>query len=66
VPGDETSRELLRQADAELRTIEFGDAPRAANFEKWQKDWPARRQQLRSAEPNSLFSEAVLRRFLSR
>jgi hypothetical protein len=66
VPGDETSRELLRQADAELRTIEFADAPRAANFEKWQKDWPARRQQLRSAEANSLFSEAVLRRFLSR
>jgi len=66
VPGDESSRELLREADAELRTIELGDAPTSSSFEKWQKDWPARKQQLRSAEPRSLFSEAVLRRFLSR
>src|SRR5690348_14450612 len=65
VPGDEGSRDLLRQADAELRAIEIADAPTAAMFDAWRKDWPARKQQLRSAEPRSLYSEAVLRRFLS-
>lgn len=65
LPGNEASRELLRQSDSELRTIELGDAPQSAMFERWRKEWPAREQQLRRAERQSLYSEAVLRRFLS-
>ena len=66
VPGDEPSREILQAADAQLRAIELADAPTPAMFESWQKDWAARKQELRSAEPRSLYSESVLRRFLSR
>ena len=66
VPGDQSSRDVLLQADAELRAIETADAPTPSMFEAWRKDWPARERQLRSAEPRSLYSETVLRRFLSR
>ena len=66
VPGDEASRELLREADSDLRPIETADAPTPAMFESWHANWPAREKQLRSAEPRSLYSEAVLRQFLSR
>lgn len=66
VPGNEASHELLRQADSELRVIELADPPTPAMFEKWRTDWPRRKQQLQSAEPRSLYSEAVLRGVLSR
>jgi hypothetical protein len=66
LPGNELSRDLLRRADLELRAIELAGAPRAAMFESWRKDWPQMERQLRVAEPQSLYSEAVLRRFLSR
>jgi len=65
VPGDEASRDILRQADAELQAVENADAPTAATFDSWRRDWPAREQWLRLAAPRSLYSEAVLRRFLS-
>jgi hypothetical protein len=66
VPGDEASRQLLQDSDAELRGIELADKPTPAMFKAWRKDWPDRKRQLRSAEPRSLYSEAVLRQFLSR
>ena len=66
VPGNEGSRDVLRQADAELRAIEIADAPTPAMFDAWRKDWPERKRELRSAEARSLYSEALLRRFLSR
>ncbi len=66
VPGGEVSRDLLAQADSQLRTIELADVPTTAMFESWRKEWPARERQLRLVEPRSLYSEAVLRRFLSR
>jgi len=65
VPGDEASRDALGHADIELREIENADSPTAAMFDSWRKHWPARKHELRSAEPRSLYSEAVLRRFLS-
>jgi erythromycin esterase-like protein len=65
LPGGEADRDLLRQADSELRVIELADVPKPAMFESWRKEWPARERQLRLAEPRSLYSEAVLRRFLA-
>ena len=35
VPGDEGSREILREADAELRAIETSDVPIPSMFERW-------------------------------
>ena len=66
VPGEQDTRDVLLQADAELRAIETSDVPIPSMFERWRKDWPTRERQLRSAEPRSLYSETVLRRFLSR
>jgi hypothetical protein len=60
--GDEASRELLHQAAADLASIELADRPTASMFESWQKRWPARKRQLRSAEARSLFNPAVVRR----
>jgi hypothetical protein len=62
VSGDEASRELLHQAAADLASIELADRPTASMFESWQKRWPARKRQLRSAEARSLFNPAVVRR----
>jgi hypothetical protein len=65
VPGNDSCRALLREADADLKAIELADVS-ALNFEAWQSKWPSRTQQLRAAEPQSLFSETVLRRMLAR
>ena len=65
VNGGDASRALLRNADADLRTIELADAVSPRAFADWQSKWPARSTELRAAEPRSLYSEAVLRRALA-
>lgn len=62
VPGLEANRELLRAADAELRQLQNREGVSRALFDRWFAAWPQRSERLRSAEPRSLFSEAVLRR----
>lgn len=64
VPGGENSRALLREADSDLKTIELADRPSTDMFSAWRGQWPQRSRALRSAEPRSFFSEAVLRRAL--
>jgi len=65
LPGGEESRAVLREADTELRSIETADRASRDQFDAWRRAWPARARQLRSAESQSLFSEAVLRRVLA-
>ena len=62
--GGESSRRLLREADADLKAIELSNAVSASSFETWRGTWADRVRQLRSAETRSLFSESVVRRRL--
>jgi hypothetical protein len=64
LPGSESSRTLLRDADADLKAIELSGAPSPELFHAWRSRWPVRARQLRAAESRSFFSEAVLRRAL--
>jgi hypothetical protein len=64
LPSGESSRQLLREADADLKAIELADVVSAASFEAWRDKWPDRERRLGSAEARSLFSEAVIRRQL--
>ena len=64
VAGGQSSRALLREADADLRAIELSDTVGPARFDSWRTKWPGREQALLAAEPRSLFSEAVVRREL--
>ena len=64
VPGGENSRALLRETDSDLKAMELADRPSAEMFSAWRGQWAQRSRALRSAEPRSLFSEAVLRRAL--
>jgi hypothetical protein len=65
LPGGEESRAVLREADTELRSIETADRASRHQFDAWRRVWPARARQLRTAESQSLYSEAVLRRVLA-
>lgn len=65
LPGDDTSRTLLRDAAADLKVIELADDMSAQAFRDWRRQWPSRVHQLRADERKSLFSEAVLRKALS-
>jgi hypothetical protein len=65
LPGGETSRARLRDADADLRTIELARTVSPDAFRQWRHAWRARAHQLREAEPRSYFSEAMLRRALA-
>jgi hypothetical protein len=65
LPGGETSRALLRDADADLKAIELPGQVSLQMLRDWQGRWPLRARQLRAAEPRSYFSEAVLRRALA-
>jgi len=64
VSGGESSRRLLREADADLKAIELSNAVSASSFDTWRGKWAERERQLRSAEARSLFSESVVRRRL--
>src|SRR6202008_1864227 len=55
LPDAEASRAVLREADADLRSIELADTPSPSMFRDWQDKWPARTQQLRAAEGHSLY-----------
>jgi len=65
LPGGESSRSLLRDADADLRAIELAQTVSPDAFREWRHSWPARAHRLREAEPSSYFSEGVLRRTLA-
>lgn len=65
LPGSETSRALLRDADSDLRVIELAPTVSPDAFREWRRLWPSRAHQLLQAEPRSYFSEAVLRRALA-
>lgn len=56
------SRSILRDADADLRTILLADHVSPGMFDAWRATWPARSRALRSAESRSLYSESVLRK----
>jgi hypothetical protein len=64
VAGAQKSRALLRQADADLKTIELGDPVSPQVFRDWQARWRDRVRELRAAEGKSLFSDVMLRRAL--
>jgi hypothetical protein len=64
MPGGQTSRAVLRDADADLKAIELSDKVSPMMFRDWRSRWPLRVRKLSAAEPRSLFSEAVLRRAL--
>jgi hypothetical protein len=64
VPGNDRSREILRDADSDLKRLGLTEAATPAMFAAWSRSWPARKRELRSAEPRSLFSETVVRRAL--
>jgi hypothetical protein len=63
VTGLEVPRARLREADALL--FELQEAGTAGPWTAWKRDWPALKGGLRSAEPKSLFSRAVLRKALA-
>jgi hypothetical protein len=65
MPGNEASRALLRDADAELKAMELADPASPSMFRSWERRWRAREQALRLAESSSLFSEAELRRVIA-
>lgn len=62
---EDASRAILKSADADLRSIALADHVSNAMFDKWQERWPARSRALRSAEPRSLYSEAVIRKLMN-
>jgi hypothetical protein len=64
VSGGENNRALLRDADADLKALALADTVSPSMFAAWKSRWPARMRELRAAESQSLFSEAVLRRAL--
>ncbi len=64
LPGGERSRTTLLDADTDLKAIELADSVSTTSFDTWQRKWPARARNLRSAEAKSLFSETVIRRQL--
>ena len=60
VPGGEAARELLREADRDLRALRSG----AGDIGAWRRQWPERRRRLLRLESRSLFEPARLRRAL--
>jgi hypothetical protein len=64
LPAGERIRAVLRDSDADLRAFERARSMSPNMFADWQSKWPGRVRELRAAEPQSLFSEAVLRRAL--
>lgn len=64
LPGLEQSRKQLRDASAELFDLQQARSP--ALWAKWRRDWPRRKQALRSAEGRSLYNPAVLRKLLGK
>src|SRR6185369_7678167 len=63
LPGLEGSRQLLKEASAELFELQQAQTP--ALWTKWKRDWPQRRRALQSAEPRSLYNPAVIRKLLA-
>jgi hypothetical protein len=62
LPGGESARALLRQADRELRKLRMGETDMRA----WRRSWPAWRRDLLRLEPASLFDSRRLRDLLRR
>ena len=64
VPGLESERKLLVEADRELRGLQdaLGSSAERALWAEWDESWPARRERLQADAPRSLFSNAVLRK----
>lgn len=64
LPALAADRQLLVEADGELRALQEGlGAPRErALWAQWEKDWPERRRQLEADGPRSLFSNALLKK----
>jgi hypothetical protein len=63
LPGLEGTRQKLKDASAELFSLQQAQAP--ALWAKWKRDWPRRKRALRAAEPQSLYNPKVLRRLLA-
>ncbi len=64
LPGLENDRDLLANADGELRMIQesAGEAAEPRLWREWERSWPGRRAQLKVDAPRSLFTEAVLKK----
>jgi hypothetical protein len=61
--GLEAARSQLREADAEL--FQMQEAGAAGIWTAWKRDWPRRKQVMRSVEQQSLFNPAELARVLA-
>jgi hypothetical protein len=57
VPGGESAREVLREADRELRKLRSGEV----DMRTWRRRWPGWRDRLLRLEPASLFDSKRLR-----
>ena len=67
VAGLESARDILADADAELRAVrEMPAADAAPALAAWKQRWMPRLAALEAMEDRSLFSPAMLRRRLSR
>jgi hypothetical protein len=61
VPGLKSERQLIAEADGELRALQ--EVPGSSVlWAEWDRSWPGRRTRLQADAPRSLFSNAVLKR----
>ena len=63
LPGLETDRSLLAEADGELRALQesLGRRTETRRWREWDRSWKARKRQIESDAQRSLFSEVLLK-----
>jgi len=61
LPGLESDRALLVEADGQLRALQEAFGSDHALWKRWNSAWPARKQRLEADAARSLFSSALLR-----
>ena len=66
IPGLDAERAALRDASVELGELQddLSSANERSLWLAWSERWPRRKEQLMAAEPRSLYSEALLRRYV--
>jgi hypothetical protein len=68
LPGLESDRALLTEADGELRSLQesLGTQAEAGHWQDWDYGWPARKRRIDADAPRSLFSHALLTKYAGR
>ncbi len=61
IPGGESARAVLREADRELARLRSG----GGDLDSWHRDWPERRRELLRLERRSLFDRRRLKAALA-